>query len=132
MDRMSMRRLQEAYIEHKAQGVHPMRALEEADLDVRWKRAEERGIVRLLIEEDPYWEVARIPGDWHRIMAEGVWGMLAQYRESARDMWQSAAEEWGFIGESWKGSNTEHNLKEAALGWLEIVSREARECRKCK
>ncbi len=108
---------------------------EKKAIEDKFQKAEEKGLLRfrVLPDEEMYddsyidtWtdqtqkerEDARLDL-WRRINSEGVWGIIVEKHfhcaACGTDRWDHVDSCWGFVGEDWKDSGTDMDVKEAGL-----------------
>ena len=103
-------------------------AMRDARTAVEWEKAERAGLVRLgVVPDEEMYDDSYIDtwGDnqatceklrkklWAKIEREGVYGLLAEVRVNGQ--WDTVDSCWGFIGDDWKDSGYDADLKRAAL-----------------
>jgi len=109
-----MTALQREYKRLRKQGWHASVALDYARTAEEWD-ALEYGEVQLIIELDDEYPDSLCADDAERANDEGVWGIVGQYRDPATDRWETADSVWGFIGDDWRGSGYDYDVKRVTL-----------------
>jgi len=109
-----MTALQREYRRLRKQGWDATRALDYARTAEEWD-ALEYGEVQLLIEPDDRYPDDLCADDAERANNDGVWGIMGQYRDPATDKWTTADSVWGFIGDDWRDSGYDYDVKRATL-----------------
>lgn len=61
-----------------------------------------------------------------RAERDGVWGIVAEYRDPVTGDWCHASSVWGFIGDDWENSGYDDDVRKAALDALRKRERLAR------
>ena len=119
--------------------------------DRKFTRLEDLGLVRFEVLPDECSELADLEGDVYnpeanldidpaelaqqrkefvrRIERDGVWGVLGSYRLGVDAPWCRADSVWGFVGEEWKGSGYDADVKGETVKALRAAIRER--CRAC-
>jgi hypothetical protein len=69
-------------------------------------------------------------GEYERARKDGVWGIESQYNLGDGRGWVSADSVWGFIGDDYKGSGYDDDIRSAAISALR--ERIRMRCRLCK
>lgn len=114
-------------------------ALREARISEQFRDLAERGLVRLREEPDDlpasdvigdlFGDSTGCPGGDrqfaaekkrldHQILAEGTTGILSEFWTGK--VWREASAVWGFVGQDWKGSGYDTDLKAEAIESLGV------------
>ena len=130
--------LHQEYRRLRALGHVALSAMRDARTAVAWEKAERTGLVRLDVvpDEEMYddsyidtwddksqaWRDRERKKLWALIEREGVYGLRSQLRVDGR--WQDVDTCWGFIGDDWKDSGYDGDMKLAALDALDALRAE--------
>lgn len=120
----------------RGKGWLALQAWREAKSRARFDALEAAGVVRLRVEADellyddsyidtwtsiPLVERERERREtWARIEREGVWGVCAEYLDPV-DGWTPTDAVWGFVGDDWKDSGHDGDLRDAAVEAFEAI-----------
>jgi len=102
-----------------------------------WEEAEVAGVVRFRVEPDQDVDLDDILGDAYdhkvnpgilpavldaqrrdeieRIERDGVWGIVAEYACPCCGQWIVSDSCWGFVGDDWKNSGYDDDVKQMTL-----------------
>lgn len=56
-----------------------------------------------------------------KVERDGVWGVIGEFRTSAKEPWQHADSCWEFVGDDWKDSGYDVDIKEETLRQLRVA-----------
>jgi hypothetical protein len=95
-------------------------AYEHACLHEQWEELESNEVVEFLVEydgepyDDSYTETEKEKKDlWERIAREGVYNIVG--RVKLNDTWHDIDSVCGFIGDDWKDSGYDYDVKHSAI-----------------
>lgn len=115
---------QREYARLRAAGWHAKQALDEARTLVLFEQYEDAGWVRFRVEPDELYEVDLDPScfsqrdieaEHARVNNKGAWGIISEYRCPLGGTWEHADSVWGFIGDDWRDSGYDGDVRRAAL-----------------
>jgi DNA-binding Lrp family transcriptional regulator len=112
MDKREYKRL-------RAKGWTADQALRAAKVLERFRELEAEGLVRFSAHEDPepyeHGDVGDEQETNERIEALGVWGIVSERYCAVCEHWTPVDSVWGFIGDDWKDSGYDTDVKLAAI-----------------
>jgi hypothetical protein len=97
----------------------------------QWKRLEQLHLVLFEVVPDTNIDLALTEeSDIARTNREGSWGIITYYKLGVYQPWVRADAVWGFIGDDWKNSGYDKDVKTAAVvSFREAVQNRCRYCR---
>ena len=112
--------LTKEYRRQRAKGWNASTALRNAKVERTWNVLEARGKVALKVMPDDDCDLSYLDQDCfahyrkaelERANRDGCWGLVGEYRCPRCGQWTTADSIWGFIGEDWRDSGYDMDVK---------------------
>lgn len=128
------RYIKKVYLNERKQGWQAHIALSHARTSYAWHHLSDAGLVRLMVYEDAEGYDDSFIDTWKdisekernklhaqiadRINNEGVWGIVGEYKSPHTGEWINADSCWGFIGDEWRNSGYDSDIRASTIRQL--------------
>lgn len=118
------------YFRLRALGWEAKHAFSCAKINVAWNKLEDKGLVRFRTEPEDDMSLDDVIGEGAndktrkliaaRVERDGVWGIIGEFKNES-GYWEQGSSVWGFIGDDWKDSWSDTDVKAETMEALLLL-----------